>query len=301
VVLKFNQNFRVLVAAIGFSMPAGAALAADPTTETTAAAPASPPPSAAPALWEIGIAGAGSYLPDYPAAEQNHFKWIAAPYGVYRGRFVRADKDGARTRLIHTKVYEMDMSVAASFSSSAKDNDAREGMPDLDYLLELGPRLSFALSDLGGRGKLRLFAPLRAVFSTDLGDFQHRGYTAAPAINLHWFIRPHSEHMLFAQITSSFGNRQLNAYFYDVKPQFAKPDRAFYDARGGYIGSDFYIGMLSPINKHLRAFYGGQILNHSGAANETSPLFKNHFNYSGAVGLIWMMFESKTPAIAADE
>src|SRR5687768_9470385 len=42
-------------------------------------------------LWEAGVVGGGGYLPDYPAAEQNHFKWIAAPYLVYRGRIMRAD------------------------------------------------------------------------------------------------------------------------------------------------------------------------------------------------------------------
>src|SRR5436190_2208196 len=85
------------------------------------------------ALWEAGVAGALTYLPDYPAAAQNHMKWIAAPYVVYRGRIMRADREGARASFFRTRSLAAELSVAASFASRSKDNEARAGMPDLDY------------------------------------------------------------------------------------------------------------------------------------------------------------------------
>lgn len=251
-------------------------------------------------LWELGLAAAGAYMPDYPAAAQNRGKWIVAPYGVYRGRIVRADREGARARLVHTKLYEMDLSIAASFASRAKDNDARQGMPDLDYLFELGPRLTFGISELGGRGKLMLFVPVRAVFSTDLGDLQHRGYSAAPALHARYLLSRQKNIMGILQLTSTFGNRQLNSYFYDVAPAFIRADRSFYDARGGYMGSDLFAGLLIPLGKRLRFFSGGQLLNHSGSANQVSPLFKNHINYSVAMGVVCTLWRSKSPAVNLD-
>jgi MipA family protein len=277
-----------------------------------AVANADTPPSASPvasdpgsvltdrALWEAGIVGAVSYLPDYPAADQNRAKWIAAPYLVYRGKIMRADRDGARASFLRRKYYEVDLGIAASFATRSKDNRAREGMPDLDYLLELGPRLSVSLSDLGGNGKLRLFLPLRAVFSTDLGDFHHRGYTLTPSLNGRLRLGKRTDRFAIAQLTANFGNRQMNAYFYDVAPRFVRPDRDFYDARGGYMGSDLFAGVLLPLAKRLRLFSGAQILVHSGSANQTSPLFRRPVNYSLVAGMVWTFYRSPKPAVVID-
>lgn len=240
--------------------------------------------------------GGGGFMPDYPAAGQNHFKAIGAPYIVYRGRIVRADREGVRTRLLKTPVYEVDLGFAASFASRSRDNHAREGMPDLDYLLELGPRLNFKLSDLGGLGKLLFFLPARAVFSTDFSNFHHRGYTLTPALNGRIRLGKRPDRLFISQLSSSFGDRQICAYFYDVAPAFARPRREFYDARAGYIGTDLFTGVLLPVHKDVRMFTGVQVLLHSGAANESSPLFKNPVNYSLATALVWTFYRSPKPA-----
>src|SRR5688572_13316365 len=108
------------------------------------------PPDVGPqdlALWEAGIGGGVGYLPDYPAAGQNHLKGLGFPYFIYRGRILRADREGARARFVHTPLADVEMSFAASFSSDSEDNEARRGMPDLDYLVEAGPRVTLKLSE----------------------------------------------------------------------------------------------------------------------------------------------------------
>lgn len=71
------------------------------------------------------------------------------------------------------------MSLAASFNTKSNDNNARRGMPDLDYLGEIGPQLKIKLGELFG-GKTELQLPVRAVFSTDFGRVDHRGYLFNP-------------------------------------------------------------------------------------------------------------------------
>jgi len=288
---KQHSKFLILV------LLCAAASAEEPSSTPPAAAVISPSDRA---LWEAGLAGAGSYLPDYPAADHSRAKWIVAPYLVYRGKIMRADRDGARASFLRTRFYEIDLGIAASFATRSKDNPAREGMPDLDYLLELGPRLSFTLCNFGGRGKLRLFIPLRAVFSTDLGYFRHRGYTLTPAINGRWRLGSRTDRFAIAQLTTNFGDRQICAYFYDVAPAFARPDRPFYDARAGYIGSDLFTGVLLPVGRRTRFFTGVQTLLHSGSSNEASPLFKQRLNYSVAAGLVWTFYRSPKPAVVID-
>ena len=247
-------------------------------------------------LWEAGVIGADLYQPDYPAAGQKHAKWLAAPYLIYRGRILRADREGARARLVRGRWADVEMSFAASFATRSKDNDARTGMPDLDYLLEMGPRVSVLLSRLDGRGSLRLFLPARAVFSTDLSNLKHRGFTYSPA--LYAQVEPfwRSGWIGLMQLAGRFGDRQINAYFYDVAPEFARPDRPAYDARAGYLGSDLFAGVAIPMGRRWRLFTGGQLYFDGGSANSASPLFKRRTDYSVGLGLSYALYFSHAPA-----
>jgi outer membrane protein len=257
------------------------------------------PPDAEHALWEAGIVGAVSYVPDYPAASHSRLKWVAAPYGVYRGKIVRADREGARARFLHGDAYDVDLGLAASFASRSKDNPEREGMPDLDYLLELGPRFSLSLARLAGSGKLMFFLPVRAVFSTDLSNFHHQGYTLSPALHARWPINRRGW-MAYTQLTGNFGSRGVCAYYYDVPAEFSRPGRQTYDARAGYIGSDLIGGVLVPLGRRVHLFTGAQTLLHTGSANEQSPLYRHPFNYSLSAGLIWNFYRSAKSAVVAD-
>ena len=44
----------------------------------------------APPLFELGVLGIGGYTPDFPAADQNHFKGLPLPLVVSRGETLRA-------------------------------------------------------------------------------------------------------------------------------------------------------------------------------------------------------------------
>lgn len=248
------------------------------------------------ALWEVGVIAADLYLPDYPAAGQKHAKWLAAPYGIYRGRILRADREGARARLLHGRRLDLEMSFAASFATRSKDNAARAGMPDLDYLVEVGPRLSTLLSRLGGRGTLRFFLPARAVYSTDLRNLKHRGFTCGPALyaQVEPLWRPGWIGLL--QLAGRFGDRAMNAYFYDVAPEFEQMSRPAYSARAGYLGSDLFAGVAIPMGGRWRLFTGGQLYDSHGSANQASPLFKRIQDFSIGIGLSYTLYYSKALA-----
>lgn len=248
------------------------------------------------ALWEAGILGGIAYLPDYPASSQNHPKWIVAPYLIYRGNVLRADREGARARLLRKRYADLEMSFSGSFATRSKDNDARRNMPDLDYLLETGPRLSIPISDMGGRGRLRFFWPVRAVLSSNFKNLHHRGWTTSPALYARFNDLFYRDWIGVVQLTSSFGNRSINAYFYDVAPEFSTPQRPFYDAHAGYIGSDFFAGLAVPVGRRWRLFTGAQTALYEGSANQGSPLFRRNFNYTLVFGVSCLLFQSRRAA-----
>jgi len=251
-------------------------------------------------LWEAGFLAGGGYAPDYPAAEQNHWRGIGAPYFVYRGSIFRADRDGARANLFNFHGMKLEFSAAGSFPARSKDNRARVGMPDLDWLAEIGPRLTFPLWKAWGYTPLKLHIPLRAVLSTDFTNLKHQGYTLTPKLSFRAHDMWKPGWIGLATLSANFGDRQLNAYFFDVEPAYIRPDRPAYDARAGYVGSDVFAGAVVPLNHHFRVFVGGQFTFNEGAANSESPLFKKSINTAFFLGMGWTFYESKKPAVPFD-
>jgi MipA family protein len=245
-------------------------------------------------LWELGVAAGGSYSPDYPAADKNSLHGLALPYVIYRGDLLRLGKDSiAKGVFIDNDYIELNVSLAASFNANSSDNNARRGMPDLDYLGEIGPQLKIKLGELYG-GKAELQLPVRAVLSTDFSRVDHRGYLINPRFYYEWQNIFNSSIDMDSSIGSSFATKKLHEYFYRVEPRFAMATRPVYEAGGGYLGSKITLGLSYGITDRVRAYVGGQVGYYGGAANEDSPLFRQKVNSSIHVAFTWSIFQSDT-------
>ncbi|MFZ2948776.1 MAG: MipA/OmpV family protein [Desulfuromonadaceae bacterium] len=259
---------------------------------------ASPGRKPAKPLWELAVAAGGSYSPDYPAADKNSLHGLALPYVIYRGDILRLGTDSiAKGVFIDTDYTELNVSMAAAFNANSNDNDARRGMPDLDYLVEIGPQLKIRFGEFcGGRAELQL--PVRAVLSTDFGRIDHRGYLFNPKFSYARENIFNSGIDMNSTIGSSFATEKLHTYFYRVEPRFATPARPAYEADGGYLGSALTAGLSYGITDRLRAYVGGQAGYYGGAANESSPLFRRKVNSSIHAGFTWSIYQSDTRALS---
>ncbi|MDP6689277.1 MAG: MipA/OmpV family protein [Alphaproteobacteria bacterium] len=244
-------------------------------------------------LFELGLAGGAGYLPDYPGAGQNHFNGIALPFPIYRGEFFRSDSKGLlRGRLVHSSDFELDISLSGSLDADSDDNDARRGMPDLDYLAELGPRLQWTFARAARWAKLDLELPVRAVFSTDLSDVEHQGFLLEPQIAYQHGNFLGNGSKLKLGLSAVFADEILQDYFYEVTAPFATADRPAYDGQGGYLGSKLRLVVQHPLGKRLRFFLAGDLNSHHGAANEDSPLLREKLTFGAGLGLIWSFYQS---------
>jgi hypothetical protein len=120
-------------------------------TSSTPLAAQEPGPEAAPGLplWEIALGATGLYGPDCPASDEYHPNGLAAPLFIYRGAILQlGERDIARVVAVDRGRFRLDFSLDASYRAGSDDNDARAGMPDLDYLGEVGPQLVVEMSEL---------------------------------------------------------------------------------------------------------------------------------------------------------
>ena len=245
-------------------------------------------------LFELGIAGGGGYLPDYPAAGRSHFQGIALSYLAYRGAILRSDEKGLlRGRIVRSDRIELDVSLSGSFAADSDDNDARRDFPDLDYLGEIGPRLQITLARAPRAAKIDLELPVRAVFSSDLSDLRYRGLLAAPEIAYQHDDFAGRGLELKLGLAASFATTEFMDYFYEVEPRFATLARPAFAARSGYLGSRVQLSGTQHLGQRWRVFFAARADSHHGAANRRSPLFLERLTWSAGGGLIWSFFHSK--------
>ncbi len=247
-------------------------------------------------VFEVGIAGGGGSLPAYPASSQNQVRGLAVPYLIYRGSVFRSDDAGLRARASLAEGIELSVSASGGVNASSNDVTARQGMPDLEWLGEVGPNLRFILwrgENEASPARIVIDTPLRAVFSTDWSSVSFRGFTFAPDIayeRLHVFSQ-------YARLRVSagvvFGSDAYTDYFYDVAPEYARAGRPAYNARPGYVGARLSVSYRLPITERLSVVAGGRIENFSGAANADSPLFRSEWNASVVAGFAFSLWRSE--------
>ncbi|MBC8018532.1 MAG: MipA/OmpV family protein [Verrucomicrobia bacterium] len=204
----------------------------------------------------------------------------------------------AKGVFIDNEYTELNVSLAASFNANSSDNNARRGMPDLDYLGEIGPQLKIKFGELYG-GKTEVQLPVRAVFSTDFGRVDQRGFLFNPKLSHERKNIFNSGINMGSSIGSSFATKKLHEYFYRVEPRFATATRPAYEADSGYLGSDItLLGLSYGITDRVRAYAGWRVGYYGGAANEGSPLFRQKVGSSVYVGFTRSIYQSNTRVIS---
>lgn len=252
-------------------------------------------------LWEFGIGGGAIDVANYPASSERNFVALAAPYLIYRGDIFRiGDENGVRAVVIETSDFELDLSFGGAFPADSEDNTARAGMPELDFLFEIGPQLIYKIKDYkfaqGGNARLKSRLQARAVFSTDFQRIDQRGFVFEPTLSYQQRGVLFQDTALKVEISLSFASEQLHDYFYQVTPEYSNSTREQYNAEAGYLGADISIALSFPVRQNLRVFFSGSARFHQGSANQESPLYEEDINYSFGLGFVWRMYESDTKA-----
>jgi len=242
-------------------------------------------------VWELGLGAAHFSGYDYPASSDPNEVGLVLPFYIYRSQVVRVDGGAVGAVALERPQIRLDFSLGGSLNAESEGNAARESMPDLDFLLEFGPRLNILLSrsshDDGGVSTLRWLNSARSVISTDFSGVDSRGFLFKS--ELEW-----ERKRLFGtnvdfqiQFDTQWATRKLHSYFYQVAPEFVTPERPLYKADAGYLGSNIIVGFGYRFKPTLRLFAAVNYENYSGAANDKSPLYETDSNVSFAVALVW--------------
>ncbi len=248
-------------------------------------------------VWEIGVASVAVNGQDYPASDQANNTVITAPYGVYRGERFRLGEGGIQANAVTNPRYRIDLSASGSLSANSEGNPLRAGMPDLDFLFEIGPQLIVNLDNrqLADQSELttELALQLRAAFSTDFRGIDSLGPVASVALETTRDGLLDGRLSVGVEFNAVFASEDMHDLFYQVDNDFATASRPVYDASAGYLGSDVNLSGSMAVTPSVLIFAGISWNSYSGAANENSPLFETDSSVNSWFGLVWRLRESE--------
>jgi outer membrane scaffolding protein for murein synthesis (MipA/OmpV family) len=251
-------------------------------------------------LWELGAGISALSLPDYRGSDQTSLYAIPFPYLVYRGAFLKADRHGIRGTFFGSDRLELNLSLGASLPVNSDDNRARQGMPDLQPTVELGPSLDLKLwRTPDRRTRLDLRLPVRTAVTVK-GGMDDVGWVFSPRLNLDISdVAGLAGWNLGLLAGPMVGSARNHDYFYTVAPQYATAGRPAYEAKGGYAGSQFMMTASKRYPKYwLGAFARWDSL--KGAVFADSPLVKREGYFAAGVGIAWILGESSTRVEAVE-
>jgi len=245
-------------------------------------------------LWEFGLGPIGLRLPDYRGSDESRSYTYPFPYFIYRGDFLRVDREGVRGILFESNRVELGLSLNGTPPTDSDKNRTRQGMPDLDPTLEIGPRLNLTLAqDRAKDWRLDLRLPLRAAIAVDLPEARGIGWVFAPHLNL----ETHPSFLsgtwnLGMQAGPLFATAKYHRYFYAVEPEFATPERPAYSPGGGYSGTL----ALAYLSRRVASFWLGAFARYDTrkrAVFEASPRVKSDHSVMAGISVAWVFSESR--------
>ena len=252
-------------------------------------------------LWEAGVGLGALILPDYRGSDESRAYLLPIPYLVYRGEFLKADREGVRAEFLDSDRVKLEFAFGASQPVRSSNNQARQGMADLKGSFEVGPSVSINLLRSDDRER-RL--DLRLPVSTGVtlgGGFRGIGWQTSPRLNLDiGDVAGFRGWNLGLATGPIFQSRKRDAYFYDVRSDDVRPDRPAYRSSGGYAGAQ----VLAALSKRFERWWVGGFVRADtlrGATFEDSPLVRRRSAFAAGLAAAYVFGQSTRTVDSAAE
>lgn len=243
-------------------------------------------------IWQdltLGVGIAAINYPHYPGSAQTATFVSPLPYLEYDGDWLSVDRDGIQAHLFEDDRITLDLSVSGSLPVNNDDDQLREGMPDLELILEVGPELEIRLSEFGAHS-FELHVPFRAALEIDPSrGIEPVGWVFDPRLNYLW---AQSGWEFEIDLGLYAADQTYNQLLYGIRPQDALDDRPIYRANGGLVGYRLSSTLRYDVNDWTFLAYA-RAMDLSSSDNSMSPLFLDDQYLAYGVGAIWRFKRAK--------
>jgi outer membrane scaffolding protein for murein synthesis (MipA/OmpV family) len=185
-------------------------------------------------VFELGMGLGGLSVPHYRGSDQREQFVVPFPYIKFSSKNLKIDREGGRYYLYDFGNSKLDVSMDFAFPVNSDKNIARQAMPDLKAVVEIGPRLMFyPYTSDDSKFRIRFAFPVRLAIATNIIETNTIGGTFSPYIQFRFFNYVETA----VTIGPYWATEKYHDNFYQVDTQYVTAQRPYYDAKGGYGGS----------------------------------------------------------------
>lgn len=239
--------------------------------------------------WELGL-GAGVVAgPDYRGSDEYRTFASPIPYFIYRGKYIRSDREGIRGNFLRTDKYEFTLSASASITPDADKNELRQGMPELGSTLELGPSFNINLTGEDFSRGWQLQLPWRAVFAIGGDESGYKGSIIQPQLV---FTTQLSDWVFNYRAGITYASDDYHTYYYSVALEYTTEQRAAFSAKAGYSGWNNNFSFSRSFDQQgfkTRFAFFVRYDNIEHTDFNESPLAVSDHSVRGGIAIIWVI------------
>jgi outer membrane protein len=240
---------------------------------------------------EIGFGVNVMNINNYRGSDQTTRYIWPIPFFIFRTKTFEAQNTFMSGTLYTSGKLSVALSLMATLRVNSHETIARNGMPNLDPTIEIGPIANYELwrSD---NAFITLSIPLRTVTAAHFFAAKHVGFFSVPFLGLAFNPQPATLGTFQSfSIATMFGSKKYHEYFYSVAPEYATPNRPAYEPSAGYSGAHVtWFGSKKWREIYFYGFYRYDRL--EGAVFEDSPLVRTKGYTIAGGGIIWYFHKS---------
>lgn len=228
-------------------------------------------------------------VPHYVGSNEAEQYYLPFPYLRYRSEKITIDRNLIQGNLWQSGNWSLEISLGGAVKVDSDKSQARQGMHDLDFIIEAGPALHYYFLGDRSKGNAMFFElPLRAANSTDFTQASYRGVTFNPRLvwrREYWL----SGYEVRPQI--SLGLRSASSHYHDyiygVNTESITSERTGYKGVQGYGGWQAGYSTAVLWSDWMAAGFV-RYVNISGAAFEDSSLVKTRSSFIAGMALAYL-------------
>ena len=192
------------------------------------------------------------------------------PYIDYRGKYLNINREKIYNNFYDNNNLKIEISASGMLPANSSSNSAREGMPDLDLALDIGPNFIYNIYK-DKNSDFTLEMPVRAMFTFG-SHIDYNGYL----VNMNLHYKKYFNGYKFEYTTGLvWGDRDYHNYYYEVQSQYKTAIREEYHPSSGYGGWQNSLSMT----KRSGDFWYGFFIKHyslSSVVYKDSPLVEQN-------------------------
>jgi MipA family protein len=244
------------------------------------------------ATWEVGGGVSVTRLPDYVGSDEAEAYVLPIPYVYYRGDTWEIDRNAVHGELFRQGPFSGRLNLSGSVPVDSESNRARRGMPDIDWIGEMGPAILYHFNgNPATNEQLYIEIPVRAAESVGNGGLHHQGWILNPTlVASNESLKREGIPGHFAwqiSVGALWGSAKYHHYIYGVDQAWASDERPPYAAGSGYNGTRLAMGAAWRRESWWVGTFARYIDLH-GAVYEESPLVRQDYSLIAGLALVYI-------------